>query len=741
MFTRMLSVLLLALTIAGCGGGGGGGSEGSGNNSPPSSSVPSSQDTAQAGAASLTASVDNASSAVTLSWNDTVTGTTKYTVQSQSASGTWTDVTTVTGSGSGNKLTWSGPVGSSKAFRVQATFTGYAVSLSTSAQQDHVTIVAPTSPATIELSATEPVVGQITATIGGGGTYTSVEYYLDLALVDKSTSGPTYPVSFFAGGTAPSSHLLLVRLFTSPDTAVEVRRTVQFAGVTPVFRIDGASEVQGDQLVVKASTQNASGNVTITADVDGTSLGTLTATNYVGTVGPGYRWTKPARDFLSGNRVVTLNATDGSGAHATWTLTVPVNNAPLLTLDSPFDGMLAYGSLPYQYVGSTDKVPAATTFVLKVGNLEIVNTTQASLSGSYNINGLAAGSYPFEAKLTDSTGTSVTKTGTIYVASSAPLAYLPLARMGSGSELIAVGANRTAVLKGNDGKFLLVTGFGLHVLDTDGIFTTNLKEWKVENGNVFAIGQIDNGGSTGFNLFQWDANGARTDRGSVTTQRIYAAHWPWVLVDGAPFKFVKATDGTVVTTSAQSGGSANTVADFYNAAGPELIAYFDKTHEVYRWNQSNDQVTLVASTINADESGPMTDGTRVVWRASPTASSNPFTLRQLDIASSTQTNVATDATIYNLQSGLLLWSIAPPASNLLRLSDGNTIANFIGIPGGVGDGFMLIGDTGKVYATDMSGALRTLVDTFPTSKMPVAGNTAYFMLGDQEKVLYGVLNP
>jgi hypothetical protein len=95
---------------------------------------------------------------------------------------------------------------------VEATLAGYTVPLETPSPQDHILVAPPSTPPSIALDQSEPVSGNVGVSVSGGGTYTSVHYYVDLKSLASSTVAPTYAVTMSTAGFTAGSHLLLADL-------------------------------------------------------------------------------------------------------------------------------------------------------------------------------------------------------------------------------------------------------------------------------------------------------------------------------------------------------------------------------------------------------------------------------------------------------------------------------------------------------------------------------------------------
>jgi hypothetical protein len=123
----------------------------------------------------------------------------------------------------------------------------------------------------------------------------------------------------------------------------------------------------------------------VSATLDGNSLGTLTAPNCstIGcTAGP-YQFTINATVAGSGTHTVSVEATDGNGVSASQTFQVTFNDPPTLTVTTPFDGALVYGTLAMAGTFATDKPGVTVSVSATLGSVTVLNATSSPFSGSF----------------------------------------------------------------------------------------------------------------------------------------------------------------------------------------------------------------------------------------------------------------------------------------------------------------------------------------------------------------------
>jgi hypothetical protein len=445
--------ILLAMSsalIVGCGGGSSSGSN---------STQPTAADTADAKAASMTLTYDPTTRMATLQWNDTFADASSYQVQDQSSSGAWQKLDSVPGQGgTGKSISWAQTVAVNTTLRVVAVLPNYVVPLETAGGQDSVQVTAPSGAPAIVLNQSQPVSGSVTASIGGGGSYVSVTYYVDLQAVGTSTQGPGYAVTFNTSTLTEGSHLLLARLETSPGSYVEIRLAMQVTQPALAISIlsvnSGGTEYSGGPALIdiNITATAASGITTVTGTVDGQVVGTLHAPNTcfsdcAGGKPNAYVIVLPSANYVSGAHTFGAQAIDGSGQSASTSVTAVVNNPPKLTLTAPINGVLANGSLLISGTFSSDKKNGAPKLAVTLGDVPVLNTTTSPFSTSFSLAGVTPGNYTLTATATDSSRDSSTVTALVSVTASAALSYSPLFELPPSSTLWDVSGTYSAYIQ------------------------------------------------------------------------------------------------------------------------------------------------------------------------------------------------------------------------------------------------------------------------------------------------------
>jgi hypothetical protein len=736
-FAQALS-LLFAFVLSACGGGGDGG-----DGPPP---VPP---TANAGGAQTvlagadvtldgTASSDPSGGALTFSW--TLTAKPAGSAATLTAANTARPALTTDIAGSYTaSLTVSSPHASSTAATVTVT----------AQATDGLAIMAdraePLTGTNVQLSPSASVHGA------------EVTWYADTVLLG---TGPT--VSWNTRLVANGTHQLMARVKISSTKTVEIRRTVNVANPSVAVYNQGVEGTSGAiRITVRAT--SAFGVASVSATLDGTPLATLTSPNVcdTGTCTPDlYRF--QVVNAASGDHTLVVKATDGAGSTDQISIPVPVANAPVLTLTNVSNGLLAHGSLKVAGTASTDKGgPVAVT--VSLGDITILQTQGPTFSTTYDISGLAPGSYTLTVQATDSTQSSVRQQRMVYVTGSSAMVYAPLKPMSEDSQLLAIDGARLLYLE-FDPRY---PAGSVHLLDTDtnadvvlpGTATTwveaPFKNWQASAGQVFAASRNADDCVGGRCIYRWGNDGARTNLSAANPWAVGKEQTNPVVHDGFALWANETNDYTLtlynlatgsyslITPTATSCGSCAKY-DFTVSAGVVTV-FYDAGGNVYRWNAATGVATQL-STPGGNSTAPQTDGTRVAWHTAPTDDmSGRGALVIQPVAGGTVTTIAAaNVTKFVLQNGMLAWiedNGSSRAVKALKGADVITLANGVDVHLiGVGNNHVVYQPAaGKVSkwraASDQStpvldiGSSNFGLGAFSGSELIVKGGTMYFLLG------------
>ena len=738
---------------------------------PPTTSGLTAQDVADAQAAKLTASLDPSTKVATLTWSDTFPPGTHYAIEQLSAPATWTQVDSVPGlTGGGASLSWTRTTNVTTTFRVAAMQSGDQVPLDTMSGATSVQVTVPTTVPTIVLDQAQPVSGTVNASIANGGTYSSVSYYLDLALAGTSSTAPAYSVAVNTVAITAGAHQLIARLATGPDSYIELRLTFQVAADQFVLAagLPVPPNAPAPVILVYASSQY--GIASVSVSLDGHSLGTLTAPNCIlaGSLGAlcnpyTYQFAFDPIATGSGPHTVQVTAADGNGVTATKTVTITVSNAPSLTVSTPIDGALVNGTLPIQGTFATDKQGATVSLSVTLGDLPVLSTNQSPFSASFSLAGVTPGSYTLTATATDSTGQPTVVSRQVTVTSSASLLYTPIATLGAGASILAAGGSHVVYVDASRTTFHLLNGGADTTLPLGPIpstLTGALSDWSVAaDGVVFA----DNEGS----VYMWPLGGApqnlSTAANSTGDDVLARVHYPWLLwssshpipgggVSSDELILYNVASAEQFDLHAPTGVTFGGDGDFTTLNG-ELALFYSAGStavNVYRWDQaSNSSVALTSDGLSLY---PQTDGVRVAWQTEQGQGlTGPQTLSAQDLASGTVSVLSTNMAVFSLADGLLGWEeltiVNGPSpvetAEAIRASDGmttTTVSNVVSSAFfGSSGGYVVFEEGGKLYAWSISGGRRLLFDSNP-GQVNLTGKTVYFTNGNTQ-TLYAVTLP
>lgn len=760
----MVGCLATALLLTACGGGG----SGTATAPPPS---PTSQDQANAQAAKMTAAYDIGSHSLTLSWTDAFAATTGFQIEQQQADGTWSKLDSVPGgSGSQPTLTWSRAVTTAGKFRVEAVMSGYNVPLSTAASAQSVDFTPPAAATAITLGATQPIAVPTDLSIAGGGTYSNVTYKLDGQTLGTTTVGPAYVVSLNPGGFVVGAHQLQALLTVSTDLTLVLAESVQLASpeLAVSFEMSGPFPDSPGHLQVIARASSDFGITAVEAFQDSKSLGVLTSPNGCSKqcqlaanhppILDEYVFDTNSITAGSGKHLISVHATDGNGQTGSVSQQVVYSNPPTVSITAPIDGALVNGNLTLTGTATTDKTGTLTT-VVTLNGTQILSTTSTSLSTTYSLGSLAAGTYSLRIVATDADGTATIVVQTVTNTSAADLVFTPLATLGeTGTPLAAEGS--TVVVRMGDGSFHLRSGS----TDTTLQNTSSLAlphNWKVANGNVFVTATGDDRLPSSTSVYWWAADGSRknlsTVAGStVSSDQLVTARGPWVafLNDTTSYSFYNVTTAQKLSIPKPAAAQKlSSDGDIFLSGGNLVLFYAAVTgqtasavpaSDIFRWDQAT-AVSTQLTTATLTQGAVQTDGTRAAWASSATGfGTPPANLVTLDIASNTQTALSTilNSTLY-LVDGLLSWQEKSASAGGVTVSDGTNqtvVSNRLSsVLYGSGMGYVLFEDAGVLKYWSAAGGAKTLFDGTPGHAL-FSGRTAYFTNGASQ-TLYAVPLP
>ncbi len=779
MLRPMLAAAILGLLLAACGGGGGGGG-GTAAVTSPSAATP---DYAKlAAAAQITASLNLGSNTVQLSWLDVFPAGSTYSIQSVGSDGTVLTLATQAASGTNNALAWSQVVASSKTYAMSATNAqGQNYQLATTTGSQTLVVTIPSSPPLLSVAAN--LTGTTLLTLDKSFAYPSVSWFCDTALIGTGF-GLGNNLSWNTATATNGQHLLLAVITLSDSSTVTLRQQVN---------------VSNSNLVVNASASGTSGSVainvtassnfpitTVSATLDGRSLGVLTAPNACSKFCSGtnniYQFNINSVSAGSGSHSVVATVTDSSGASQTTTIALPISNPPVLLLSSPPDGSFINGVLNISGSMSSDKTGAVTVTAF-LGSLPILLTqSSAAFSGSFSLAGLPAGPYTLTVNAKDSGGVTTTLQTSIVVASSAATTYTPAFSMGAGGQLITVDNSNPALLLyvASDGSYRVRNNSLNSEVILQGAAAIPFRyNWTMDGGYVFMEGGWLGSTTTGYTdcpldcIYQWTPAGVKTNisnaspnspssrvGGGYAYEQYPRAHggyviWiDWVGPNPGTYTLYNVAQASYSAINQPAGANylGNNSVDFAVINNVVNFFYWANTgtssYDIYQWNSATRSSTKLSGGTTRSIY-PQTDGQRVAWSQTPTSGSGTNSLMAQSVNGGAQTLLSTDMINFNLAGGVLAWIEGTTSTNAQGIStttitglkasnSGGTVttitSNSSATLYGVGGGHVVYGLQGRLFDWNASTAISSLlVDTLPAMVI-VSGKTLYFTLGSSQAV-------
>ena len=756
------TVWLLCVLLAACGGGSA--------SAPPTSSTPTPQQVAAAKSAKLTATLNTANHQATLAWSDTFPVGTSYSIEQQASDGSWSSLDAVPGTtGKGAALTWARTINSATTLRVAVPETGYSVPLDTPSGNNSVMVAPPATIPSIALSQAQPVSGNVTLSIAGGNTYSEVQWFVDLNSIGTSTAGPGYSIVLNSSTLTAGSHLILAQLESSPDSYLQIRLTIQAQNpeVTVNASVSGTSGIV--YLYVNAT--SASGIVSLSATLDGNSLGTLYAPNCPGLVcGGEYQFPINATAAGSGTHTVSVEATDGNGASASQTFQVTFNDPPSLTVTTPFDGALVNGTLAIAGTFATDKPGVTVSVTATLGSVTVLNATSSPFSGSFDLIGVNPGTYTLTVIATDSTGLITAVTDSVTVTSSPSLVYPPVLTLGANGSILAVGGSNI-LYQDSSG------GIHVHTPASDTIISlgalTEPADWQITDGGYVFADAFGNDRPGGYSsVYMWTPGTTTPTDISLAAgsksiyDQLLPVHFPWVLwasletSNWSQYTLYNVTTGQNITVPEPPGATlvGNDNCDFATINGNLTLFFWAEfpnanpqniTTNVFSWSQTTGTTTGITTQLSSDGLSvyPQTDGTTVAWQTNLSAPSNgPFTLSTENIASGSTGTLSTNMTQFHLNAGVLGWleqttslsdGVPTVTGQAIKASNGTTTSTVTSLLSSVlfgsSGGYVAYEQGGQLYDWSPAGGSVLLFNAGP-GQVHLTGSTIYFTNGTSQVV-------
>ena len=602
-------------------------------------------------------------------------------------------------------------------------------------------------PATVEVTAvalqivldqSEPVSGTVRLSLAGSVTGT-VTWFVDLDSLGQGNSAPGNAIAWVTGTIPNGSHLIVARIQNGPNSFQDVRRTVSVANSS----INLQPTISGTRGIISilVNATSAFGITSVSAQLDGQSLGTLTAPNDCGKFCPGftaYRFQFDGLAVGSGSHEVVVTATDGSGASRQATLTATVSNAPQLTVSAPLDGAFAFGTVRVTGTTSSDKAGAVTT-TASLGALQFLQTTASNFNGTFDLAGVIPGEYDLIVRATDSSHLVTQVSRKVVVASSGSLVYTPAFTLPESGRLLAAEGDKVLYSTPLNEVFLRDLSTGVEVPLKDSQVIQHLNDWQISQGLVYAFGQRT-GCATSYCIYQWQPDGSIIDLSAAdpyaaapSEEHPVAKAGFVIWTDGATDHYtlydVAARSYTKIDKPAGTLGVTNIdydlavvggIVHFYFSASPNA------RYDIYEWR--SDTGTSTRLTQDGDRNAdPKTDGSRVVWQH---GSNLPYTLTAQPVSGGTPTTLSTNVAGYMVRDGIIAWGEQGIGSRTIKAATADATVtlsslNSSGLYATAG-GQVIYAEAGKTYSWNSSTGATTLrIDDLPATLFATSGGIVF----------------
>jgi hypothetical protein len=610
-----------------------------------------------------------------------------------------------------------------------------------------------TAPA-IQINTAEPlsetVKLSLTGSVGG-----AVTWYADLKVIGQGNSADAYSVSWPTGSVSNGDHQILARIQTGPDIVQEVQRTVTVANSTVTLSAAASGTTGLINVDVRAS--STLGIQSVTAQFDGNPFGTLTAPNACSRfcdTNDVYRFTVNAIDVGSGSHQMVITATSRDGSSRTVTVSVPVNNPPLLTLSGPGDGAIVFGSVRITGTATSDKTGAITT-TAKLGDVPILTTQGGTFDTTYNLTGVTPGTYTLTVTSTDSAGSRTQVQRGVVVASQPALAYTPVFTLPTGASILTADASHLLYRASGGGVLLRNLTDGSETSLAGSTTLQDDTDWAISGGRVYVQANGTDCTSVAC-VYEFSAAGSPTN---LSTNSGMAASYyvDPVVKDGyviwtnqeinkqgsyAMYNIASQTY-TRIAPPASVNYVGNTEYDFAVVGGVVDFWYWGQTggdgmssaFDIFNWRSDTGKTTRVTSD-GVRNIYPQVDQTRVAWVQSPVGGSSDGTFTLLSRSGqtgSTQT-LGTFVAGFQVDDGVVAWvenvsgggrtlkaTTTGPASTLSTLSTASLFA--------VGGRYVIFTEAGKTYSWNSTSGEKVLrLDAVPYGQTFVDGDQMIFRI-------------
>jgi hypothetical protein len=760
---RLGLIAIILSSLAACGGGGGSGSSGDTTppvgNPPPSTPPPTPPPTATA---EDLANADNAQlrivylvgkGEIEFVWKDTFSSETGFQIEARTPGGTWQVVTSMPAA-NGSELHVQRALDGSKNYRVSAVMAGYTVPLETTLGQAEIPIDL-TSPAILLSVNQSPTVrGIAQLTLDNAASIEQVSYSAGTDTIGTTSSGPRF--SFDWNTTA---------LPDGPYTLYALARHSSGAYLLASWDV----VVDNPHLAASLQVERASGSLTnfdmharASSDAGIQSVAFFLDDNPVQTLPGGaaegeYSYTLVTSGLTSGNHTFRIVATDRAGETVEAIRVLAIDNAPVVTLDSPVTGLIVTSTL--HVAGSfADDQPGATLTV-SLGNAAVLQTSTAgAFSVDHSLTGLTPGEYTLTVRAVDSQQHETIVNRNFNVVSSGPTAEL----IATDVSLIHATEQGAVLYEKTDGTVILRRADGTEVTLQIPTGMTQAAAYYLSSGHVMVTGSVPPPAPTGtYHIYLFDAAGHVTnysEQFGSNTNLGGILRYPWLIWNtGSRGHFeihnLVTQSRTIVTRPAGTAQIEGVSGAFIATPGAEQLI-FSATETVsgstgpfglFRYELASGVTYPVIGSATTNHRYVATDDARIAWRRSEN-----FTMgRNLMVApvanTSANETLSTAMSAFHLRDGLLGW-IEPngDGTSVLKVNDGTSttvITSSATSAPYVSDGRITFTENGRTYVWKSDTGPVLLLDTRPLYTPQHDDGVAFFLNGTPSTTLYRILLP
>jgi hypothetical protein len=765
----VLLILTVAALMSACGGGGGSSSAADTTPAPVTPVADPVGDAAKT--AKLSATYRPDAQQVTLTWTDPYANETGYRID-KLAGGAWIALDTLPATaGSGTVVTSVVPITADMTLRVVALVGSNSAVLSTAALTDQVSIATQASQPAIVLSATEPLQGSVALSMTGVPATAGVRYFIDFAALGDSNTQSPFQQPWNTVLVNDGSHLIQALVQLTPDNLIELRRQVTVSnvvappppptGLQPSIAL--AATNFGTQ--VKIGAGSAVGIASVKLFIDGQLFGTLIAlngcTSLMYCVPSYYRFDLVSANFSNGVHQLLAVAQDNNGLTGQAGTTWSVNNPPQITVSRPANGEIVTSGLLRVSGLVTDDTQVADVRIL-LGAVEIRKLPSGSFDFSYDISGVANGSYTLTVNATDLQGLVSTTAVPFTVRTGYPTSPELVTGLAAGATLYGLegdaallswnyssaGQQPPQELQNRVIRGSLASGLSTLYLDRSTL-TYQSGQLQLSGTRVISGGVGDDSGGS-YNIYLWGADGLRRNLSQEAAETDTSQLGPTLTGDWAAWNSVQSKHLTLFNVVTRqkltvapptAGYGLGSAALTPKGTGVVMCTWTqdsgttadNSTYGVYLYDSTTQSLQRVSPT-GVRDIYPQCDGSRLAWRRVPAGSVGP----PFDLLVTPMSNLTASPRVINnvaqffLKDGLLAWQEQTVNANVLRVDTGTatvTLTNLLGAQlMAVGGGAVAYQVGGQLMLWTPASGSRFVLDRAPDTVFITRG-WIYFLAG------------